>query len=51
MVLISSGARTFQAANQLAGVVVLPIVMLLGAPIIAVMGLGAWLSALLGLLV
>lgn len=49
MVLISSRARTFQAANQLAGVVALPAVMLLGAPIVGVMGLGAWPMALLGL--
>jgi hypothetical protein len=46
MVLISPLVRTFQAANQLAGMVVLPIVMLLGAPIMAVMSLSAWPRAL-----
>jgi len=49
MVLISSRARTFQAANQLAAVVIMPIFMLLGAPIIGAMGYGTWLTALLGL--
>jgi ABC-2 type transport system permease protein len=49
MVLISSRAQTFQAANQLAGVVVLPTCMLLGALLIGVMYSGTWLMALLGL--
>jgi hypothetical protein len=49
MVLISSRARTFQEANQLSGVVILPLFMLLGAQLIMVMGFGAWLMALLGL--
>src|SRR5512139_3501713 len=38
MVLISSRARTFQEANQLSGVVILPLFMLLGAQLIVVMG-------------
>ena len=49
MVLISSRARTFQEANQLAGVVVLPTLMLLGAQVFTVMCFGAWAVALLGL--
>jgi ABC-2 type transport system permease protein len=49
MVLISARAQTFQAANQLAGVVVLPTFMLLGAVLIGVMCSGPWLVALLGL--
>jgi ABC-2 type transport system permease protein len=49
MVLISSRARTFQAANQLSAVVVLPIFMLLGAPIIGVMCFSGWLMVPLGL--
>ena len=49
MVLISSRARTFQAANQLSVVVVFPIVMLLGTPILGLMCLGTWLMVLLGL--
>ena len=51
MILISARARTFQAANGLAAVVVLPGLMLFGALLIAVMNSGAWLAALLGLLV
>lgn len=51
MVVISSRARTFQEANQLAGVVVLPGFMLLGAMLFFVMNLDWWLASLLGLLV
>jgi ABC-2 type transport system permease protein len=51
MVLISSRAGTFQAASQLSAVVVLPGFMLFGALLIGVMNFGAWLAALLGLLV
>lgn len=51
MVLISSRARTFQAANQLAVLVVLPGFMLLGTLSFVVMNLGAWLAVLLGLLI
>ncbi|MBN1135511.1 MAG: ABC transporter permease subunit [Anaerolineae bacterium] len=49
MVLISSRARTFQEANQLAAVVVLPIFVLLGSSLFGMMCFGAWLMALLGL--
>jgi len=51
MVVISSRARTFQAANQLAAVVVLPSLMLLGALLFMVMNLDWWLAVLLGLLI
>jgi ABC-2 type transport system permease protein len=51
MVLISSRARTFQAASQIAGVVVMPSFILLGALLLVVMNLGAWLAILLGLLI
>lgn len=51
MVLISSRARTFQAANQLVGVVVMPSFMLLGTLLVVVMNLGVWLAILLGLLI
>jgi ABC-2 type transport system permease protein len=49
MVLISSRARTFQGASQLGGMVVLPIVMLLGTLLTGTMFLSAWLVALSGL--
>jgi uncharacterized membrane protein SirB2 len=51
MILISARARTFQAANGLAAVLVLPGLMLFGALLIAVTNSGAWLAALLGLLI
>jgi ABC-type transport system involved in multi-copper enzyme maturation permease subunit len=51
MVLISSRARTFQEASQLSAVVVLPGIMMFGALLIGVMNVGAWLAALLGLLI
>ena len=49
MVLISSRARTFQSANQLAAVAVLPIFAMLGSSLFMVMCSGPWLMALLGL--
>lgn len=49
MVLISSRAKTFQEANQLSAVVILPLFMLLGSGLIGVMAFNAWLMALLGL--
>ena len=49
MVLISSRARTFQEANQLSGVVIMPLFMLLGSGLIGVMVFNTWLMALLGL--
>jgi ABC-2 type transport system permease protein len=51
MVLVSSRARTFQEANQLANVVVLPILMLFGTWLIGVMCIGAWLVAFSGLVI
>ena len=51
MVLISSRARTFQAAYQLGGLVILPILLLFVLPATGVMAFSAWLLALLGLLV
>ncbi len=51
MILISSRARTFQAANQLVGVVVIPGFMLLGPLVVVVMNLGVWLAILLGLVI
>ncbi len=49
MVLISSRARTFQSANQLSALVILPILMLGGAGLMGVMFISAWMVALLGL--
>jgi ABC-2 type transport system permease protein len=49
MVLISSRARTFQEANQLAGVVSLSLFAVLGAGLIGLIALSAWLAVLLGL--
>ena len=49
MVLISSRARTFQSAAQLAGVVVLPGFVMVGGSLFMVMCSGPWLMALLGL--
>ncbi len=49
MVMISSRARTFQEANQLVGLVILPALMLGGAGLIGVMFISAWMVALLGL--
>jgi ABC-2 type transport system permease protein len=49
MVLISSCAQTFQGAFQLGGMVVLPIVTLLGTLLTGTMFLSAWLLALSGL--
>jgi len=51
MVLISSRARTFQGASQLSAVVVLPGLMLFGSLLVAVVNLGAWQAALVGLLI
>jgi ABC-2 type transport system permease protein len=51
MVLISSRARTFQAAYQLGGLVILPILLLFVLPLTGVMALSAWVLALLGLLI
>jgi len=48
MVLISSRARTFQEANQLAAVVVLPTFLLLGSSLLGVMCFSPWLMVLLG---
>jgi ABC-2 type transport system permease protein len=50
MVLISSRARTFQAANQLGSTVALLVVALLAGQVLVGMVLSAWLVALLGLL-
>jgi ABC-2 type transport system permease protein len=50
MVLISSRTRTFQAANQLGGMVALLVVALLVLQVFVGMVLSAWLVALLGLL-
>lgn len=50
MVLISSRARTFQAANQLGGMVALLVVGLLILQVFVGMVLSTWLVALLGLL-
>ncbi len=50
MVLVSSRARTFQAASQLSAVVVMPGFMLFGTLLIGVMSFSAWLMALMGLL-
>lgn len=50
MVLISSRAKTFQEANQLSAVVILPAFMVLGTLLVVVMNLGNWLAVLLGLL-
>jgi hypothetical protein len=49
MVLISSRARTFQEANQLAAVVILPGFMLLATGLLGGMYSGAWVMALLGM--
>jgi ABC-2 type transport system permease protein len=49
MVLISSRARTFQEANQLAGMVSISLFVMLGAGLIGVIAFSAWLAALLGL--
>jgi ABC-2 type transport system permease protein len=49
MVLISSRARTFQSASQLAAVVVLPGFAMVGSSLFMAMCLGPWLMALLGL--
>ena len=49
MVLISSRARTFQSASQLAAVVVLPSFVMVGGSLIMVMCFGPWLMGLLGL--
>ena len=51
MVLISSRARTFQAAYQLGGLVILPIMLLFVLPLSGVMAFSAWVLALLGLLI
>jgi len=49
MVLVSSRARTFQEANQLSALVILPGFVLLGGSLFGVMCFGAWLMVLLGL--
>jgi ABC-2 type transport system permease protein len=49
MVLISSRARTFQGAYQLAGLVVVPMILMFVFPLSGVMAFSAWLLALLGL--
>jgi len=51
MVLISSRARTFQAAYQLGGLVILPVLLMSVLPAAGVMALSAWVLALLGLLI
>lgn len=51
MVLLSSRARTFQAAYQLGGLMILPILLLFVLPATGVMAFSAWVLALLGLLV
>ncbi len=51
MVLLSSRARTFQAAYQLGGLVILPILLLFVLPASGLMAFSAWVLALLGLLV
>ena len=50
MVLISSRARTFQAAYQLSGMVVLPCLMMFGGLLIVVVNLPVWQALLAGLL-
>ena len=49
MVLISSRARTFQEANQLSVLAIMPILMLGGAGLMGVMFISPWAVALLGL--
>jgi len=49
MVLVSSRARTFQEANQLSALVILPGFVLLGSLLFGAMCFGAWTMALLGL--
>jgi ABC-2 type transport system permease protein len=49
MVLISSRARTYQAAYQLGALVVLPIILLLVGQVTGALVFSAWLVALLGL--
>jgi ABC-2 type transport system permease protein len=51
MVLISSRARTFQAAYSLGALVILPILLLGVLPLSGVMTFSAWVLALLGLLI
>jgi ABC-2 type transport system permease protein len=48
-VLVSSKANSFQEANQVAGLIVLPILLLMVAQISGAMYLSVWLTALLGL--
>ncbi len=48
-VLVSSKVNSFQEANQIAGVIVLPILLLMVAQISGAMYLSVWLTALLGL--
>jgi ABC-2 type transport system permease protein len=50
MVLISSRAQTFQGAYQLAGLVVLPIILLFVIPLTGALLFSAWVLALVGLL-
>ena len=51
MVLISSRARTFQAAYRRGGLVILPILLLFILPAAGVMAFSAWVLVLLGLVI